>query len=83
MRVSKSPQGVWSDPTILVANNLTTNTGMYAPMIHPWSGSDELGSENEATLYWNLSYWGDYNVKLMETDLSPMGPSASSGTTLV
>jgi len=83
MRVSDSPQGVWSDPTILVANNGTTNTGMYAPMIHPWSGTDELGAENEDILYWNLSYWGSYDVALMQTDLSPMGPETTSGTTLV
>lgn len=75
MQVSDSPQGVWSDPTTLVANDLSTNTGMYAPMIHPWSGSDELGAANEQNLYWNLSYWGPYNVQLMQTDLSAMGPA--------
>ena len=84
MRVSDSPQGTWSDPTVLVANNpLSTNTGMYAPMIHPWSGTDQLGAENQDTLYWNLSYWGPYNVQLMETDLSPMGEGTGSGTVMV
>lgn len=77
MRVSDSPQGVWSDPTTLVANDLSTNTGMYAPMIHPWSGTDELGAGNEQNLYWNLSYWGPYNVQLMQTDLSGMGPAGT------
>ena len=40
MRVSESPQGEWSDTTTLVRNNLTTDTGMYAPMVHPMSGTD-------------------------------------------
>lgn len=80
MRVSDSPQGVWSDPTTLVANDLSTNTGMYAPMIHPWSGTDQLGADNEQYLYWNLSYWDAYDVQLMRTDLSDMG---SSGTVAV
>jgi hypothetical protein len=80
MRVSDSPQGEWSDPTTLVANDLSTNTGMYAPMIHPWSGTDQLGAGNEQYLYWNLSYWDAYNVQLMQTDVSGMG---SSGTIAV
>jgi hypothetical protein len=84
MRVSDSPQGVWSEPTVLVANNpVGPNTGMYAPMIHPWSGTDQLDGD-ESILYWNLSYWGPYNVQLMETDLAPMREGASaSGITLV
>ncbi len=82
MRVSDSPQGTWSDASVLVANNpLSSNTGMYAPMIHPWSGTDRLGANNEDTLYWNLSYWGPYNVQLLQTDLSPMG--GASGTIAV
>lgn len=80
MRVSDSPQGEWSDATVLVANNTlvtdpvlgTTQSGMYAPMIHPWSGTDQLGAGNEQYLYYNLSYWGAYNVALKQTDLSPM-----------
>lgn len=81
MRVSDSPQGTWSDTTALVNNNLTTNTGMYAPMIHPMSGTDYFNKvdangnvvqDNSQYLYYNLSYWGDYNVRLMQTDLSTM-----------
>lgn len=81
MRVSDSPQGTWSDTTTLVNNNLTTNTGMYAPMIHPMSGTDYFNKvdangnvveDNSQYLYYNLSYWGDYNVRLMQTDLSTM-----------
>jgi hypothetical protein len=78
MRVSDSPQGQWSDPTVLVANKAlvtdpvlrTAQSGMYAPMIHPWSGTDQLGAGNEQYLYYNLSYWGAYNVALKQTDLS-------------
>ncbi|MFV8050962.1 DUF4185 domain-containing protein [Mycobacterium sp. 48b] len=81
MRVSESPQGEWSDTTTLVNNNLTTNTGMYAPMIHPMSGTDYFNKvdangnvveDNSQYLYYNLSYWGAYNVRLMQTDLSTM-----------
>ncbi|MUL83760.1 MULTISPECIES: DUF4185 domain-containing protein [unclassified Mycolicibacterium] len=80
MRVSDSPQGEWSNTTTLVNNNLTTNTGMYAPMVHPMSGTDYFNStnadgtivDNSHYLYYNLSYWGDYNVQLMRTDLKSM-----------
>jgi hypothetical protein len=78
MRVSDSAQGTWSDPTVLVANKplvtdpvlRTAQSGMYAPMIHPWSGTDQLGAGNEQYLYYDLSYWGAYNVALKQTDLS-------------
>ena len=79
MRVSDSPQGQWSDPSVLVANNAfvtdpvlhTAQSGMYAPMINPWSGTGQLGAGNDQYLYYNLSYWGAYNVALKQTDLSP------------
>jgi Domain of unknown function (DUF4185) len=83
MRVSDAPQGEWSETTVLVANNpLAGDTGMYAPMIHPWSGTDKLGSDNTHILYYNVSYWGEYNVRLMQTDLSPMRPDAAAGETI-
>ncbi|WP_441957202.1 DUF4185 domain-containing protein [Mycolicibacterium houstonense] len=81
MRVSDSPQGEWSDTTTLVNNNLTSNSGMYAPMVHPMSGTDYFNKvdangnvveDNSQYLYYNLSYWGDYNVQLMRTDLASM-----------
>lgn len=80
MRVSASPQGEWSDTTTLVSNNQTTNTGMYAPMVHPMSGTDYFNvtnadgsvEDNSRYLYYNLSYWGAYNVRLMRTNLEPM-----------
>lgn len=73
MRVSDSPQGEWSNKTTLVQNQLVgQNTGMYAPMIHPLSGTDALGAGNEKYLYFNLSQWNDYNVRMMQADLSQL-----------
>ena len=50
--------------------------GLYAPMIHPLSGTGELtdadGDPDVSNLYWNMSLWGNYNVVLMKTDLSPL-----------
>lgn len=70
MRVSDSPQGTWSDATVVQANaGSGQNTGMYAPMIHPLSGTGQLDGD-DSNLYYNLSQWGDYNVRMMKTDLS-------------
>ena len=70
LRASDSPQGTWSDPTTLVRNTgIGQNSGMYAPLIHPLSGTSALGSGNEKYLYVNLSQWGDYNVRMMQADL--------------
>ncbi|GJF16703.1 hypothetical protein NGTWS1803_33210 [Mycolicibacterium cyprinidarum] len=64
MRTSDTPEGTWSDATVLMGQQ---NGGIYAPMMHPWSPSTAgTGSD----LYWNLSLWSDYNVMLMRTDLS-------------
>jgi len=73
MRTSPTPQGTWSAPKTLVTS--TQYPGLYAPMIHPWSGTDQLkkpdGSpEDPQYLYWGLSQWNEYNVALMRTDLS-------------
>ncbi|WP_245905940.1 DUF4185 domain-containing protein [Mycolicibacterium palauense] len=72
MRLSDSPESGWSDP-ITLATSLQY-PGLYAPMIHPWSGTGKLtdssGDGDYSTLYWNMSLWGNYNVALMETDLS-------------
>jgi len=73
MRTSSTPQGAWSAPKTLVTS--TQYPGLYAPMIHPWSGTDQLkktdGSpEDPQYLYWGLSQWNEYNVALMRTDLS-------------
>ncbi len=74
LRYADSPEGEWSAP-ITVATS-TTYPGLYAPMIHPWSGTGKLVDNNDdpdvSTLYWNMSLWGNYNVVLMKTDLSPL-----------
>lgn len=75
LRTADSPAGSWSSPTTLVTS--TQYPGLYAPMIHPWSGTDLLektdGSpEDPQYLYWNMSLWGNYNVAVMKTDLSSL-----------
>lgn len=75
LRTADSPTGTWSTSTTLVTS--TQYPGLYAPMIHPWSGTDLLdktdGSpEDPQYLYWNMSLWGNYNVALMKTDLSAL-----------
>jgi hypothetical protein len=76
MRLADTPEGAWSDPVQLASSS--QYPGLYAPMIHPWSGTglleDNNGNADYNNLYWNMSLWGDYNVVLMETDLSPLKP---------
>ncbi|TRW85453.1 DUF4185 domain-containing protein [Mycolicibacterium sp. 018/SC-01/001] len=64
MRTADSPEGVWSDATVLMTQQ---SGGIYAPMLHPWSPST-LGTGSD--LYFNLSLWSSYNVMLMHTDLT-------------
>jgi len=68
MRTADSPQGTWSAPKTLVGSYALS--GKYAPYIHPWSGTDNLPASEQEYLYWNLSTWGDYQVRLMRTDLT-------------
>jgi hypothetical protein len=77
LRTADTPEGPWSDP-VTIATSLQY-PGLYAPMIHPLSGTGLLNSEADGTgtpdfsnLYWNMSIWGNYNVVLMQTDLSPL-----------
>ncbi len=74
MRIADTPEGTWSAP-ITVATSLQY-PGLYAPFIHPWSGTGELtdstGNPDVSNLYWNMSIWGDYNVVMMQTDLSSL-----------
>ena len=74
LRYADSPEDAWSAP-ITVATS-ATYPGLYAPMIHPWSGTGKLvdgnGNPDDSTLYWNMSLWGNYNVVLMKTDLSSL-----------
>ncbi|BBY18131.1 DUF4185 domain-containing protein [Mycolicibacterium litorale] len=68
MRKADSPEGPWSAPVTLVT--ASKMPGLYAPMIHPWSSTENLSPEEQQYLYWNLSTWDDYQVKLMRTDLT-------------
>ncbi len=76
MRVADTPEAAWSAPVQLASS--AAYPGLYAPMIHPWSGTglleDSSGDSDYNNLYWNMSIWGDYNVVLMQTDLSPLRP---------
>ena len=76
LRTADTPEGPWSDP-VTIATSLTY-PGLYAPMIHPLSGTGQLtdatGNPDTSTLYWNMSIWGNYNVVLMKTDLTPLKP---------
>jgi len=51
--------------------------GLYAPMIHPWSSTSNLPATELKYLYWNLSTWGDYEVREMRTDLSKISLGAT------
>jgi hypothetical protein len=74
LRTAETPEGPWSAP-VTVATSLQY-PGLYAPLIHPLSGTgeltDELGDPDLSNLYWNMSLWGNYNVVLMQTDLTPL-----------
>ena len=68
MRKADRPEGPWSAPTTLVTSSKMP--GLYAPMIHPWSSTENVPESDRQYLYWNLSTWNDYQVTLMRTDLS-------------
>ena len=68
MRTADSPQGTWSEPTVLVTSQKVPS--LYAPYIHPWSGTENLPESEQHYLYWNLSTYNDYQVRLMRTDLT-------------
>lgn len=70
MRTSDTPQGTWSAPKTLVTSAKVP--GLYAPMIHPWSGTTNVPESDAKYLYWNLSTWNDYQVRLMRTDLTKL-----------
>jgi hypothetical protein len=74
LRYADEPNGQWSTPVTVATS--AAYPGLYAPMIHPWSGTGKLvdnnGNPDDSNLYWNMSIWGDYNVILMKTDLSSL-----------
>ncbi len=74
LRTADTPEGPWSDPVTIATS--AQYPGLYAPMIHPLSGTGELtdagGDPDISNLYWNMSIWSNYNVVLMQTDVSPL-----------
>lgn len=74
LRTADTPEGPWSDPVTIATS--VQYPGLYAPMIHPLSGTgaltDSNGDPDISNLYWNMSIWSNYNVVLMETDLSAL-----------
>ena len=74
LRTADTPEGPWSDPVTIATS--AQYPGLYAPMIHPLSGTGELtdsnGDPDNSNLYWNMSIWSNYNVVLMQTDVSPL-----------
>ena len=77
LRTADTPEGPWSNP-ITVATSFQY-PGLYAPFIHPLSGTGELtdsnGDPDVSNIYWNMSIWSNYNVVLMQTDLAPLQPT--------
>ena len=49
MRKADKPQGPWSAPTTLVTS--TQKPGLYAPMIHPWSSTENVPDAEKQYLY--------------------------------
>jgi hypothetical protein len=74
LRTADTPEGPWSDPVTIATS--AQYPGLYAPMIHPLSGTGQLtdagGDPDISNLYWNMSIWSNYNVVLMQTDVSPL-----------
>ncbi|WP_313673627.1 DUF4185 domain-containing protein [Mycolicibacterium sp.] len=74
LRTADSPEGPWSDPITIATSG--QYPGLYAPMIHPLSGTGQLtdssGDPDDSNLYWNMSIWSNYNVVLMQTGLAPL-----------
>ena len=82
LRYADEPNGQWSAP-ITVATS-AQYPGLYAPMIHPWSGTGQLvdnnGDPDVSNLYWDMSIWGNYNVILMSTNLASLKASLTTTT---
>jgi hypothetical protein len=73
LRTADDPTGPWSDPVTIATS--VQYPGLYAPMIHPLSGTGQLTdgtNPDVSNLYWNMSLWGNYNVVLMKTDVSAL-----------
>ncbi|HVO44041.1 MAG TPA: DUF4185 domain-containing protein [Aggregatilineales bacterium] len=52
--------GPWSEPLVVVSAD--DYASLYGAFLHPWASSGE-------TIYFNMSQWGPYNVRLMRAHL--------------
>lgn len=62
MRHSEELTGEWSDTTMVVASG-SGFPSLYGSYLHPWASDGE-------TIYFNMSQWGPYNVRLMRARLT-------------
>lgn len=60
IREAPALTGPWSDALELVSGN--DYPSLYGAFLHPWASSGE-------TIYFNMSQWGPYNVRLMRARL--------------
>lgn len=52
--------GPWNQPMVLVSGQVYPS--LYGAFLHPWASSGEV-------IYFNMSQWGPYNVRLMRARL--------------
>ena len=52
--------GPWSNTTVVVSAD--DYPSLYGAFLHPWTSSDNV-------IYFNMSQWGPYNVRLMRAEL--------------
>jgi len=61
MRTSPDLTGAWSDPIMVVSSD--DYPSLYGSFLHPWASDGQ-------TIYFNMSQWGFYNVRLMRAQLT-------------
>jgi hypothetical protein len=52
--------GPWSEPVVVVSAAIYPS--LYGSFLHPWASSGDV-------IYFNMSQWGPYNVRLMRARL--------------
>jgi hypothetical protein len=66
LRTAQSPWGPWSPPRVVLST--PEYFGFYSPNIDP-----VLVEDNGRIVYFTMSLWTEYNVYLMEVDLTQLG----------
>jgi hypothetical protein len=69
MRTAERMTGPWSNPITVVSAD--DYPGLYGAFLHPWASDGE-------TIYFNMSQWVPYNVRLMRVRLTQSNEGASS-----